>query len=442
MERLDRAAARVEPVFVAVAAIAAAAVILFVTGPHGPALSPDSAAYLSAAESFADGEGLTKYGGEVMVNFPPGFPLLLAALVELFEASAVAAGRVANAVLLGLITGAAWLVLRRLATSATIRLLGVTVVASATSLHLVSSYAWSEPLFVFTSLFALLALNEAIRRPYDVGWLVVAALAAGSCFLIRYIGVVLIVTGSVAILVGGWRQLSGWRRLTRAAVFAVVASAGPVAWVVRNLSVSDTTTGGHGPAEASLAENAYDAVRGVGVLLVPEAAPVRGLVLLLLCAVAVAAVLQVRSTGLGGARRFAWLLAGFVALYVVVLVVSASTDLGRSPERPPSIADLRPARRARRRPARPRGRGVARTARALLGATRAGGARAVRGRSRVGQCRGGKHDRRRRGLRRAAVARLRSDRDGQADRPSGHRVQQCAGRALPAGFDRRPLLAA
>ena len=190
LERLDRAAARVEPVFVAVAGIAAAAVILFVTGPHGPALSPDSAAYLSAAESFADGEGLTKYGGEVMVNFPPGFPLLLAALVELFDASAVAAGRVANAVLLGLITGAAWLVLRRLATSATIRLLGVTVVASATSLHLVSSYAWSEPLFVFTSLFALLALNEAIRRPYDVGWLVVAALAAGSCFLIRYIGVV------------------------------------------------------------------------------------------------------------------------------------------------------------------------------------------------------------------------------------------------------------
>ena len=325
MERLDRAAARVEPVFVAVAGIAAAAVILFVTGPHGPALSPDSAAYLSAAESFADGEGLTKYGGEVMVNFPPGFSLLLAALVELFEASAVAAGRVANAVLLGLITGAAWLVLRRLATSATIRLLGVTVVASATSLHLVSSYAWSEPLFVFTSLFALLALNEAIRRPYDVGWLVVAALAAGSCFLIRYIGVVVIVTGSVAILVGGWRQLSGWRRLTRAAVFAMVASAGPVAWVVRNLSVSDTATGGRGPADTSLAANAYDAVRGVGVLLVPEAAPVRGLVLLLLCAVAVAAVLQVRSTGLGGARRFAWLLAGFVALYVVVLVVNAST---------------------------------------------------------------------------------------------------------------------
>ena len=306
-----------------------------------------------------------------MVNFPPGFPLLLAALVELFDASAVAAGRVANAVLLGLITGAAWLVLRRLATSATIRLLGVTVVASATSLHLVSSYAWSEPLFVFTSLFALLALNEAIRRPYDVGWLVVAALAAGSCFLIRYIGVVVIVTGSVAILVGGWRQLSGWRRLTRAAVFAVVASAGPVAWVVpQPLGVRHrygrTRAGGDVARGERLRRGAR---RGCapGARGGPRAR-----------AGAATAVCGRRCGGLAGpvdrpGRRAAIRVAARGLRRSVRGRIGRQRleDLGLSPEGPPSIADLRPARRARRRPARPRGRGVARTARACW-AARAG----------------------------------------------------------------------
>ena len=98
------------------AGIAAAAAVLLVTGPHGPGLTSDSAAYVSAAEHLADGEGLAAYGGEAFVLWPTGFPLLLAALAELFGVSAVTAGRVANAVILGFITGAAWLVTRRTVT--------------------------------------------------------------------------------------------------------------------------------------------------------------------------------------------------------------------------------------------------------------------------------------------------------------------------------------
>lgn len=324
MERLDRAAARVEPFFVLGAAVAAAATILFVT-PHGLGLSPDSAHYVAAAEHLAGGEGLTSFGGRSFVQWPPGYPLLLAALAEVFGVSAVTAGRVANAILLACTTGVAWLVLRRVVTSPTMRIAGVALVAGGTSLHYVSSFAWSEPLFVLVTLLALLALDEAIRRPESRGWLVAAALAAVSCFFVRYLGVVVIVTGSVAIFAAGRRQLSVLRRLTRAAVFTAIASVGPVVWGMRNLSVSDTVTGYRPQAQSSLAENAHDAIRVVGELVVPSAAPVRGVVLFVLCAVIAAALLQVRSTGLGGGRRFAWLLAAFVALYVVVLVVSAST---------------------------------------------------------------------------------------------------------------------
>jgi hypothetical protein len=325
LDRLDRAAARVEPAVVVVAGIAAAAAILFVTGPHGPGLTPDSAVYVSGAEHLTDGDGLTAYGREAFVIFPPGFSLLLAGLMEIFDTSAVAAGRVANAVLLGLIIGAAWLVLRRVATSATLRVLGVLLIAGATSLHVVSSYVWSEPLFVLVLLLALLALDEAMRHTDGVGWLVVAALAASGCFFIRYIGGVVIATGCVAILVAGQPRLSGRRRVTRAALFAVIAGAGPVAWLARNLVVSDTVTGDLTGSHQSFVQHIEDTVRGLVGLAVPWTVPAHTVVLLLLCAVGAAALWQVRSTGLGDARRFALLLAGFVVLYVVTFLQRATT---------------------------------------------------------------------------------------------------------------------
>ena len=278
---------------------------------------------MSAADSLADGDGLAVYHDDALVSFPPGFPLLLAALAEIFGVSAVTAARVANAVILGLIVVAAWLVLRRLASSAAIRVAGVLLVAAATTLHTDSSRVWSEPLFVLLTLLALLALNEAMRQPDRRG------LARGGGAR----GVELLLHP----LHRGGRHCQWMRRPTRvggssqvaaaarAAAFAVIAGAGPAAWIVRNLSVSDTVSGERASEARSFVQNAEDAVDGLGALVAPSAVSVREVVLVLLCAVIVAALFQLRATGLGGARRFVWLLAAFVALYVVVVVVISST---------------------------------------------------------------------------------------------------------------------
>jgi hypothetical protein len=143
----------------------------------------------------------------------------------------------------------------------------------------------------------LLAIVEAIRREKSFGWLVAAALAASSCFFVRYIGVVVVATGCVAIFMAGRPQVPARRRMTRAAAFAAVAAAGPVAWIVRNLSVSDTVTGERAPPDLSFVENVEDAARGIGGLVAPLAlaSPLRVFLLVMVATAMAAAVLRIRA---------------------------------------------------------------------------------------------------------------------------------------------------
>ena len=46
---------------------------------YGPALFPDSLSYLSAAQNLAAGEGLLTVRGFPFIDWPPLYPLLLAA---------------------------------------------------------------------------------------------------------------------------------------------------------------------------------------------------------------------------------------------------------------------------------------------------------------------------------------------------------------------------
>jgi len=46
---------------------------------NGPALSPDSVTYLSAARNILSGHGYTDFTGQAVTTFGPGFPALLAA---------------------------------------------------------------------------------------------------------------------------------------------------------------------------------------------------------------------------------------------------------------------------------------------------------------------------------------------------------------------------
>src|SRR4051794_26508137 len=60
----------------------AAAAVVVATSPHGPALSPDSFIYLSTGNALEHGRGFRNYTGAPLTDFPPGYPLALAAWLE------------------------------------------------------------------------------------------------------------------------------------------------------------------------------------------------------------------------------------------------------------------------------------------------------------------------------------------------------------------------
>jgi hypothetical protein len=250
----------------AAAAALAAGLVLVATAPHGAGLSPDAAAYVMAARALRDGRAPVSIDGGPFVHWPPGYPLLLAA---------VAAGRGGDpadaAPLVGALAHAAaalltaaWL--RRHVRRAGLVALGAVTVALAPPLLGSAVFTWSEASFVALSLWALLALETARdgapgRGTWPVG--VPVALAWGT----RYLGLALLVT-AVALLLA-WSGGPPAARLRRAAGVTAVAGVPMALWVGRNLWLSGWPAGSRGWTRTTAAGHAWGTVRTVARWVVP-----------------------------------------------------------------------------------------------------------------------------------------------------------------------------
>ena len=172
--------------------------ILVRTATYGAAVGGDSTIFLSTAMNFLAGEGWRDFRGGPAIEWPPLFPLLLAAFgwvgIELLAAS-----RWINAVAFGLtiLVAGGWLRSnlrsRWLAVAAT-----ATIVASL-PLSALASKVKTDSLFVLFTLFILMLLAAFINRKTaaPLWWAAgFTALAA----LLRYPGVVLIGTGVLLLL--------------------------------------------------------------------------------------------------------------------------------------------------------------------------------------------------------------------------------------------------
>src|SRR5436190_9794232 len=135
------------PLVAVLLGVLAGAVVLAATGPHGPGLSPDSAAYLSTADALAHGRGFQTYGRLPLTDFPPGYPLALSAWLEVFGGSVADAARAVNVLALaGLVAGTA-AALAAYVRRAALRAAGLVLLVLAPALLHAGVFAWSEPLF-------------------------------------------------------------------------------------------------------------------------------------------------------------------------------------------------------------------------------------------------------------------------------------------------------
>lgn len=215
----------------ALAAVAAAAT--WVATRHGPGMSPDSVTYLSAARNLASGHGYTDFTGQALTNFPPGFPSLVAS-TRVLGASVTTGARIVNAVSFAAIVLLAWVLVRRHVSSLLIALGTTALVALSPALINIASNAWSEPLYCALVLAFILALEHATapggHQARSIG---AAAVLAGLAFLVRYVGLSLLIVGSLALVISSYRE--GVRAAARRlAVFWTVGLLIPVWWLLRN----------------------------------------------------------------------------------------------------------------------------------------------------------------------------------------------------------------
>jgi hypothetical protein len=294
----------------------------------GAGLDADSVTYLDAAQNLVRGRGLTLTPGlsvesnplapAPFTHHPPLFPALLGAFAWL-GVDALAGARWLNVLLLGVngflvgLTVLSWTGSRRLALLGTLLVMG--------SVDVFKTHAWvlTEPIFLTGVLAGLWALALDLERPRHLA-LAGAVVAIALASLARYAGLALIGTGALAIAL--WSPLRSPHRWTRAALFAVAASAPLIAWLARNRATQGTLTGKRLVVHTLPGDRARQGLDTLSGWLLPDVAPrmARYAVLLLAALLVLAAWWYARGRGETGpaSRRMrvgARLLGLFALLY-------------------------------------------------------------------------------------------------------------------------------
>ena len=227
-------------------------ILLFLcTALWGIGLSPDSAAYVSAARELLKGNGLTL--GFVRNNVPfthwaPFFPLSLAAL-GLTGLDPLEGARILNVILFGVNIFLIGFLLKKYTGSTKIAVLGSwTILTSRTTLE-IHSYAHSEPIYILLVFLGIHLLIQYLGAEEKRNLYYASSLCMALAALDRYAGVSSIIAGALMIFLLGRKRFH--IRLKQSVAFALLGSLPLGLWFVRNHFVSrnlaDRSFGFHPP---------------------------------------------------------------------------------------------------------------------------------------------------------------------------------------------------
>lgn len=231
--------------------------LVVMLAPQQLAAGADSFAYVSAAQSYAAGEGFRSvtWDGqtEVMTHFPPLYSFFLSGF-GLTEVPLQIAKWLNALVLAGNIFFVG-IILLRLTEHEWIALAGSAIFLTSDMVLDAHFNIWTEPLFVFWLLAMVYSLDsymQAVTEKQRLIFLILTAVLAGVGTLTRYVGVTLIGTTALVILLFSAKH---WREVL---LFTAVACLPLVIWFMRNAIQADSATN---------RVIAYHAIRGEQLLL-------------------------------------------------------------------------------------------------------------------------------------------------------------------------------
>jgi hypothetical protein len=205
----------------------------------GLGLSPDSYAYLYAAENFFNQGSILSHDGRLLTLWPPLYPIFIA-VVNLFVGSLLESVVVINVSCMFVAAFVTFFILRDLRVSN----LFATLVTLATFINpiiqWVFGHAWSEPLYMVAVLSVLFVCGR-VEKMSSAQTGIVFGLLTGAAFLTRYVGVSLLPVALLGILCATTWPI--YQRLKSMVLTVVISMMIVCLWVFRNYCVDGTFFG-------------------------------------------------------------------------------------------------------------------------------------------------------------------------------------------------------
>ena len=205
----------------------------------GPGISPDSTIYIETAKNLTAGNGFL-YSGKPMNQYPPVYPVLIAA-VEVFNNSRlIESTRILCAIIFGtnlfLFGFAVYLCTKRCLITTICAVLFYLTSPLILEIH---SMAWSEGPFIAFSLAAMILFSFHAKRPSFV-LLLSASFAAGAALATRYIGFTLLPPIIVSLL---FLNDSTYKEKFKNVLISMTLIVLPLTlWIARNIIYSSEAT--------------------------------------------------------------------------------------------------------------------------------------------------------------------------------------------------------
>jgi hypothetical protein len=211
--------------YLAVLSLGGGVLIYLAASRVGPGVSNDAAMMLSVSENLAKGYGLIDFRGDILTQFPPIYPLLLALGNQLFSLDVVVVGWILNIAVLGAIIWFSGLIFcDTFKDEPILAYIGSFVIFSSTSLIKISSNIASDPLFMLIVILFLMSLSTDLSPGRNRFLLLAGILIVIGCFQ-RYAGLSLVPTGGLVI---AYKNRNNIARAFGSALLFVILTASPI----------------------------------------------------------------------------------------------------------------------------------------------------------------------------------------------------------------------
>jgi hypothetical protein len=221
----------------------------------GVGVSPDSISYVSAAHNLVQSGRLIDYTTHPLVDFPAGYPLLLAFLIRLTHMDPLVFMQFLNPLLFAcLIWLCGYMADRMGYPSRWYKPLLLVCVALSPALIEVYIMLWSETVFIVLTILCMIALRRYLYR-HSWGALLLVTLFAGLACTVRYAGITLVGTAGLLLLFDKHpRPRQKWIHLF---VFGALSVSLLAVNLARNYAVGGTLTGMRQKGMTPLLKNLY-----------------------------------------------------------------------------------------------------------------------------------------------------------------------------------------